>query len=853
MSIGAPVRAETPHHLPARANYRGVPRTQTTRLPRARAFTSSERPEPLTVVRAPHGFGKSTLAAQWLRSFQGQDVDVVWVGPDAHPVTGVWGALAERLREVAHEPAVPVGPVPEPYDDVVRLLRERTRPAVVVVDRLEHVAAKEPGVERALLELVQSAEQLHLVVCAREVGMLEVVGAASVDTLVLRPADLALSVEDVMSLAAQQELPLRREQAARLVEDTGGWPALVRVVLTGSAVAHRPEDEEVVVDLDAGRWFLRAAWDEFATPGLSDLVLRTSLLAEFTVEQALELCPGVDVVVCLAALHGAGLLRARQEDGRTVHVHLPAVRRECVQRLRGEQPELFEELSRSAARTLLAQGRAGAAVVHLVRARLWDDLVDCVEQGWETLLGYGEDELGRLLGRLPAEVVERSPWLVVLRDHVVGAADRALPTADGASGEGDATLAPLLGRVFGAGARHGAGAKLLAVGARYAALRGDVRARLPEVLAEWATTRLVAADTVAAHAAFVEAHALAGEVGDTRTLVRSAVGAALVDVVHGEIAAANRRLDDLDATSYADAGLEDRATAAFVTATRALVALGRLDLGSRDLAAVVDARECVDEARALYAVVRTQALVLAPGGPVGGDGEGRRRQAPVADDDLLGALLVTARVELLLAQGRVFQARSLLARSGGADGVLMLSRARTVYHGGDFTRAVSLARQGLEVQPTVPRLRLGMLLVLALAEDARGNAAEAGRAAREALVVADASGLRQYFAHVPREALRALSGEAPGLAQVVAELDGQGLPDVFPTPRVVAELSERELEVLETLAVSDSLGAVARRLFLTTNTVKTHLRSIYRKLGTHSAAETVRRAVECGLIEPPTA
>ena len=76
---------------------------------------------------------------------------------------------------------------------------------------------------------------------------------------------------------------------------------------------------------------------------------------------------------------------------------------------------------------------------------------------------------------------------------------------------------------------------------------------------------------------------------------------------------------------------------------------------------------------------------------------------------------------------------------------------------------------------------------------------------------------------------------------------------ISPVPSVVAELSEREREVLETLAVSDSLGAVAKRLYLTTNTVKTHLRSIYRKLGTHSGAETIQRAIECGLIEAPHA
>ena len=125
---------------------------------------------------------------------------------------------------------------------------------------------------------------------------------------------------------------------------------------------------------------------------------------------------------------------------------------------------------------------------------------------------------------------------------------------------------------------------------------------------------------------------------------------------------------------------------------------------------------------------------------------------------------------------------------------------------------------------------------------------------REAIAVASDSELFQPFASLPRPLLEAMVPAVPELAAVLARLDDAGVrADVFPVPSVVAELSEREREVLETLAVSDSLGAVAKRLYLTTNTVKTHLRSIYRKLGTHSGAETIQRAIECGLIEAPHA
>lgn len=852
MTIGVPVRAEIAHQPAARSNYRGLPRTQVSRASHTRSLTSSGRPDPLTIVRAPHGFGKSTLAAQWLRALQDEDLDVVWLGADvvpgqaADPAAAFWGHLMERLVEVTPGTVPPLG-TPGP-DDALRLLLGRERAVVIVVDRLEHIPGTGHALESALLDLVKAAEQLHLIVCARDVGLLEVVGAATVDSRVLRPADLALTTEDVASLAAQQNLPLSREAAARLVEDTGGWPALVRVVLAGTAVAHHGS-EDVVVDLDAGRWFLRAAWEEFATPGLADFVLHTSLLAEFTTEQAATLCPGIDVKACVAALQSAGLIRTRIESAGPVHSHLTAVRRECVQRLRAEQPELFADLSRTVARELLASGRAGAAVVHLVRARLWDELIASVDEGWSALVGYDEHELLGLLERLPDAVVARSARLVVLRDYVAGG--RSEPDVTGTSPAGHGTLAPLLRRAYDLSSAP-AGVRMQDPTVRYRDLEVAVRRRLVAVLCEWATERLVAGDSTVAHVAFVDAHVLARDLGDDGLRTRAAVGVALVDVVHGEIASAGRHLATLDEASQKVLDSEP-ALAAFVAATRALVAIGSLDPHSSEVEDFLSADDVIDEARGLVATVRLIATLVrgTHEAPADGDDTVPARVLLGEAEDLVGRLATSARVDLLIAQGRIFQARSLLARAGGPGPSFLLARARTAYHGGDFGRAVTLAKQGLAVVPAVPRLQTGMLLVLAAAEVARGHEAEAAHAAREALAVCSSSGLVQYLAYVPREVLRGLSADVPGLAEALAEIDARGVPDLLPAPRVVAELSEREREVLEALSTADSLGAVARRLYLTTNTVKTHLRSIYRKLGTHSSGETVQRAVECGLIEPP--
>lgn len=66
---------------------------------------------------------------------------------------------------------------------------------------------------------------------------------------------------------------------------------------------------------------------------------------------------------------------------------------------------------------------------------------------------------------------------------------------------------------------------------------------------------------------------------------------------------------------------------------------------------------------------------------------------------------------------------------------------------------------------------------------------------------------------------------------------------------VVSDLTPREVEVFEQLALGGSYGDIGRALFVTENTVKTHLASIYRKLGVERRAEALRVGRERGLLD----
>jgi LuxR family maltose regulon positive regulatory protein len=126
---------------------------------------------------------------------------------------------------------------------------------------------------------------------------------------------------------------------------------------------------------------------------------------------------------------------------------------------------------------------------------------------------------------------------------------------------------------------------------------------------------------------------------------------------------------------------------------------------------------------------------------------------------------------------------------------------------------------------------LHALLVLA------GIRARRGQLERAAADLALARGGLESFAD---------AGRLPALAdEVAAEIERGRSPNGAPAePPSAAELS-----VLRLLATDLSQREIAAELYLSLNTVKTHTRSLYRKLGVASREEAVARANALGLLE----
>jgi two-component system, NarL family, response regulator NreC len=65
----------------------------------------------------------------------------------------------------------------------------------------------------------------------------------------------------------------------------------------------------------------------------------------------------------------------------------------------------------------------------------------------------------------------------------------------------------------------------------------------------------------------------------------------------------------------------------------------------------------------------------------------------------------------------------------------------------------------------------------------------------------------------------------------------------------LAELTDRELDVLRLIALGHTNNEIAQQLFLSVRTVETHRAHIQRKLGVSTRAELVRYALDNDLID----
>jgi LuxR family maltose regulon positive regulatory protein len=179
---------------------------------------------------------------------------------------------------------------------------------------------------------------------------------------------------------------------------------------------------------------------------------------------------------------------------------------------------------------------------------------------------------------------------------------------------------------------------------------------------------------------------------------------------------------------------------------------------------------------------------------------------------------------------RLTLARLRVAESVGLDEVIALTE-RIAAEAGAGGRGGSVA---------------DALVVRALAQDALGDRAAALATLSEALGRVVPHGYRRLFLDEGTPMVELLRASTDELAAAVLSADAAAEPS--PRPATREGLSERELEVLRLLATDLTGPEIAQRLFVSLNTLRTHTKHVFTKLGVNTRRAAVRRAGELGLL-----
>jgi len=152
--------------------------------------------------------------------------------------------------------------------------------------------------------------------------------------------------------------------------------------------------------------------------------------------------------------------------------------------------------------------------------------------------------------------------------------------------------------------------------------------------------------------------------------------------------------------------------------------------------------------------------------------------------------------------------------------------------------------------------RSGVIEALLYAAAARwelGDTSAAEASLERALELAEPEGILLPFALVPvRELLTRHRGHRTAHATLLSTILGllAGCSPQDEAPPLVDPLSDAELRVVRYLPGNLRGPEIAAELCVSPNTIRTHLRHIYAKLGAHTRREAVAQARGLGLLAP---
>ncbi len=702
----------------------------------------------------------------------------------------------------------------------------------------------------------------------------------------LRSADLAFDREETGQLCRQLDLGLREGEIDALWRRTEGWAAALR--LAGLSVQSHSDPSRFVQEL-AGTD--RAIADYLVAEVLANapaerraFMLRTSVVNALTPELGDALTGMEGSAEILAALQRSGApLQIAGTEGPWYRYH-PLFGELLRAHLHHAHPEEVPLLHRRAARWYAEQGHVRAAIGHALAGESWEQAGDLIEESWLELFISGSALSVRdQMTKLPAEVIAAHPRLAVafagsrLQDGDLQSADRYLSPAQAAAGrQPNEHLEIALAAVTLLRARlrldptqaqeHGRRLAELAgspAQERWASLRGFALCNLGATLL-WSGSPEAAAPHLR------EALSLARECGCEHVELDCQAQLAIASLLCGQLAHAEQAATEALQLSERRGWEQGEAAAcAYLAAGNIAYWHGEIERAEGLAGQAVSAAQGANQAVVLAG--RTlSALALAAGGPQSAS------EAMVKLDAVRAAIASRARIPQFvlagiedtharasLTAGETELAQSLLdaARARLPEcSALVVREAQTALRAGDpvlarelIADAIGRSDAGCQSMAPHDAPKLEAWLLLALLEQERGELEAAAQALERALELAERERICGPFL-TGGATTRALlerhgqtSTEHPALLETLLDALGGRLRDAEATSLPVP-LTARELKILRYLPTMLSNAEIGAETFVSLNTVKTHLRSIYRKLDASNRADAVQRARALGLL-----
>jgi LuxR family maltose regulon positive regulatory protein len=838
----------------------------------------------LALLVAPPGYGKSVLLAQWASTSPPRRI--AWLTLEAADdadrfarhlcaaLTAADGRDRGRiLRRVEHG-GRRMGP-----GFISALLADAAAmpPTAVVLDDFHTVSNPQLLSEIGLL-IEEAPPTMHFVVAARMDPALPYNRLRLHEELAeLRQEQLAFDRHDAHQLVGRiAHRDLTPQQLDVLLDRTEGWGAGLQL----AALSLRR-----VPDLDA---FLRAfAGDdrhvaEYLTehvlqhqaPHVRQFLLRTSVLRRFTASLCNAVTLGRDGQAMLEHLDRGALFTNRLDNRREWFRYHPLFRTLLRQHLHASDEESEQELLRRAAAWHLARDDIETGVDYLRRAGADRDVLDAVRSHGYAMYTAGRvaaavrwiDDVDPDEGRSPSEVQLLRGALHMMAGNTVAADVILDEVTEGESATGADRMVADMIHTWSVHDRASPRPVLAAAARSLATLDVVAEEEITDVLgmttpSDIRRSSLLNGSAAAAYdGCFDQARAWLSR-GSTLGGGRSAsdVYALGLGALHDAWTGRLRSAQHQGAHAVAVAGQSAMTSQPSVlTAQLALAHVHRErdELGDAEqlLAAAATELQRTRPSALLAIHVTEQALLaLARGEPGRGLGllADHRTASRVPPPPVVGAQLRATEARLLLADGDLDGAQQVISQAPAVGADSAAAAVQVAVERQELDRATDLLEHWPEDSERATLVQRS--LWQAVLEDLCGDPGEASARMATAVAIAEEEAWVAVFLDAGHHSLRLVrrlyrDSPSPYLRHIVDARLRTSAVNTVEVVELVEQFSNRELAVLRYLPTRLDNAEISAELRVSINTVKTHLKHIYRKLGVDGRKAAIVAAEQLHLL-----